>query len=231
MAVQKLFKLTREDRATALDKLIEGASPKPEFYLLLFLSTVITTLGVILNNAPIVIGGMLVAPIISPILSIAMGIVMADFKVLFQSAKVLFFSVILVWVIAFLISFLALNIEENAELISRAQPSIGYFVVAVAAGIAAAFAFAKPSLSESIPGIAVTVALLPPLVVVAIALKMFNLDILAGSLGLFFLNLVGIIFAATMVFSLMGVYRQREIAEKKLEKEMEIKQAEKGEIL
>lgn len=226
MAIPSLFKLTREDRAAALDKLVEGASPKTEFYLLLFLSSIITTLGVILDNAPIVIGGMLVAPIISPILSIAMSIVMADFKVLFQSLKVLLFSIALVWAMALLISILAVNIKVNYELISRSEPSIGYFIVAVAAGIAAAFASAKPSLSESIPGIAVTVALLPPLVVVAIAVILWNYSIFAGSLGLFFLNLFGIIFAATIVFSLMGLYRQRELAEKKLEKEMESKQEE-----
>lgn len=226
MSVPKLFKLEREDRKASLDKLIEGASPNSEFYLLLVLSSVITTLGVILNSAPIVIGGMLVAPIISPILSMAMAVVMADFKVLFQSAKVLFASISLVAIIALIISFLSVNIDANAEILSRAEPSIGYFVVAVAAGIAAAFAFARPSLSESIPGIAVTVALLPPLVVVAIALKMLNYEILAGSLGLFFLNLFGIVFAATIVFSLMGFYRLREVAEKKLEKELESKSNE-----
>lgn len=223
MSVPQLFKLDREDRRASVHKLVEGASPNPEFYLLLVLSTVITTLGVILNSAPIVIGGMLVAPIISPILSMAMAIVMADFKVLFQSAKVLFYSISLVAIIALIISFLSVNIEANAEILSRAEPSIGYFVVAVAAGIAAAFAFARPSLSESIPGIAVTVALLPPLVVVAIAVKMLNYEIFAGSLGLFFLNLFGIVFAATIVFSLMGFYRLRDVAEKKLEKELENK--------
>lgn len=223
MSVPQLFKLDREDRKASVNKLIEGASPNSEFYLLLVLSTVITTLGVILNSAPIVIGGMLVAPIISPILSMAMAVVMADFKVLFQSAKVLLASISLVAIIALIISFLSVNIEANAEILSRAEPSIAYFVVAVAAGIAAAFAFARPSLSESIPGIAVTVALLPPLVVVAISVKMLNYEILAGSLGLFFLNLFGIIFAATIIFSLMGFYRLRDVAEKKLEKELENK--------
>ena len=223
MATPTLFQLNPVDRKAAIDKLIAGASPNPEFYLMLVLSTIIVTLGVLLDSVAIVIGGMLVAPIISPILSLAMSIVMADFKLLFQSAKVLFFSVFFVILISLLISLVYLGLEVNSEILSRADSSSAYFFVALAAGIAAAFAFARPSLSETIPGIAVTVALLPPIVVAAVAIPLGEYSIFVNSAGLFFLNVLGIIFAATVIFSLMGFYRQRVEAVKQLEKEIEKK--------
>lgn len=223
MATPTLFKLSAEERKTAVDKLVTGASPNSEFYLLLVLSTVIVTLGVLVDNSAIVIGGMLVAPIISPILSLAMSIVMADFELLFQSAKVLLFSIIAVVIIALIIGLASIGLEVNSEIASRAVTSTEFFFVALAAGIAAAFAFARPSLSEAIPGIAVTVALLPPLVVSSVAIPLQSFEIFVKSLGLFSLNLLGIIFAATIVFSLMGFYRQRGEAVKKLEKEMQEK--------
>ncbi len=220
MPTPTLFKLTTDERKAAVDKLVDGASPNAEFYLLLVLSTVIVTLGLLIDNTAVVIGGMLVAPIISPILSLAMSIVMADFDLLFQSAKVLLMSIIAVMLIAFLISFASIGLEVNSEIASRAVTSSEYFFVALAAGIAAAFAFARPSLSEAIPGIAVTVALLPPLVVSFIAIPLQSFEIFVKSMGLFSLNLLGIIFAATIVFSLMGFYRQRSEAVKKLEEEL-----------
>lgn len=226
MAAPTLFKLNQEERNTAIDKLVSGASPGAEFYMLLILATIITSLGVLLDSAAVVIGGMLVAPIISPILSLSMSIVMADFKLLFQSAKVLLGSISVVVIISLVIGLFYLNVELTGELTSRAVTSVGYLVVAIAAGVAAAFAFARPSLSEAIPGIAVTVALLPPLVVVALAITLADSEIFVKSLGLFLLNLLGIIFAAIIVFSLMGFYGQRKQAEKKLEKEIEKKEKE-----
>lgn len=223
MSEPTLFKLTAEDRRVSLDKMIEGAAPGPEFYLLLVLSTVIVALGVILDNAAVVIGGMLVAPIMSPILSIAMSIVMADFKLLMQSTKVMGISIAVIALITIIIGLFSLNLEANSEILSRATSSLAYFLVAIAAGIAAAFAFARPKLSEAIPGIAVTVALLPPLVVSFLGLPLRDFTIFVQSLGLFALNFLGIVLASLVIFSLMGFYRQREQAVKKLEKELEEK--------
>lgn len=224
MPTPELFNLTAAERDGSVQKLVNGASPGAEFYLLLILSTVITTLGLLVDSATVVIGGMLVAPIISPILSFAMSIVMADFTLLWQSTKVLLASVAMVLVIALLISLVYAGLEINSEIASRAVTSFSYFFVALAAGTAAAFAFARPSLSEAIPGIAVTVALLPPLVVVAIAIPLASYELFVKSLGLFSLNLLGIITSATIIFSLMGFYRQRKQAEQELKKELKQKE-------
>ena len=228
MSEQSLFKLTAEDRRAAIDKLVAGAAPGSEFYLLLILSTVIVTLGVLLDSAAVVIGGMLVAPIIAPILSLSMSIVMADIKLLIQSGKVLIISMSLVLIIALIISLAFVQLEANAEILSRVQSSVAYLIVAIAAGVAAAFAFARPKLSEAIPGIAVTVALLPPLVVSAIGIPLGDFSITVRSLGLFGLNFIGIVFAAMIIFSFMGFYGQREQAVKKLEKELENQAEEKA---
>jgi len=112
---------------------------------------------------------------------------------------------------------------------SRAQPSLAYFLIAVFSGIAVAYALVRPSVSEVLPGIAITVALAPPLAAVGVALSFLRWEMVVGSLGLFFLNLIGIIFAALVVFSVLKFFEVRELIEKKIRAEEREMQEEKKE--
>lgn len=220
MSTPVLFKLEAEDKKLSLEKLVEAASPNAEFFLLVVLSTIIVTLGLLMDNAPVVIGGMLVAPILSPILSIAMGIVMADWMLLKQSAKITLITMTIILGISMLISILTPTIDLTREIEARTSLSIMLLLVAIAAGIAAAFAFARKSMSETLPGIAISVALLPPLVVFPIGLALGDYGIAVRGILSFLLNALGIIVAATIIFSLMGFYTLRKRAEQKLEHEI-----------
>jgi uncharacterized membrane protein len=92
-------------------------------------------------------------------------------------------------------------------------------MVAIIAGLAGSFALVKPQLNETLPGIAISVALIPPLAVIGIAIAKFNWQLLHGSLLLFLVSIIGVIFASMITFSLMDFYVKREKAEEALEKE------------
>jgi uncharacterized membrane protein len=102
---------------------------------------------------------------------------------------------------------------------ARTEPSIVYFFIAVVSGFAVAYTLVKPDLSAKLPGIAVAVALIPPLSVVGIGVATFNGDVVSGSLMLYIINVVGIVFASLVGFSLMNLYNKRRVAENTIKKE------------
>ena len=219
MQTIELFKISPEQKKKTIEKLIESSSPTQGFFLVLILSAIITTFGIVLNNIVIVIGGMLVSPLLSPILAISMGIAMADNKLIFRSFKVLGIAMAYIIVISLIFALFVINKEINEEIISRAHPNLIFFGVAFASGIAAAFSLAKEELSERIVGVAVAIALLPPLSVMGIGIAYLNMPILSGSLALFLLNLLGILLGSLIVFSLLRFYPEKKVAEAELKAE------------
>lgn len=216
--------LTEEDKTRAVERLIQESSPRHDFFLLVVLSILMATFGLIMNNGAVIIGSMLIAPLLSPVLSLSLGIVIADGKVILRSAytiaKSLLFAIPASAIVALLFSSVGnLGPELNAEILSRTEPSILYAAVAVVAGAAASFALIKPQLSASLPGVAISVALMPPLAVTGIGLARFNAEIVSNSLILFLVNIAAIIFASMIVFSLMNLYIKRNVAEIAVAKE------------
>ncbi len=215
-------KLTKTQKEEAVHKLFEDSAPCYDFYLMLILSGMIITFGLLLNNIPVIIGGMMVAPILSPILSMSMGIIVSDFKLMKRSAQVIFNSVVLIVVISFFSSLLAVSRDLNQEIVSRAFPNFYYLLIAIFSGVAVSYAIVRPQMSETLPGVAVTVALIPPLASVGIALSLLEWNVVIGSLGLFVINLAGIIFASIIVFALLNFYEVKKAIEKKINSEEKV---------
>ena len=116
------------------------------------------TFGLLVDSPSIVIGSMLIAPILSPILSISLGLVMSDGKLLRRSlytvAKASMIGVFSA-ILATLVFKSIVGDELTSEIMARTDPSLIYFFVAVVAGFAVSYTLAKPDLSETLPGIAV----------------------------------------------------------------------------
>ncbi len=206
--------LSQKDKKNAIEDLIHDSTPRPSFFALIVLSVLMATFGLLIDNASVIIGSMLIAPILSPILSLSMGIVMSDQMLVVRSgvtlAKSLAFGVILAMLATVFVS------EEGRvigmEILSRTEPSLIFFSIAFVAGLAAAFARVNPDLSETLPGIAISVALIPPLAVVGIGIALLNWTIISGAAMLVAVNVVGIIFASMLVFSMMNLYVNRDVA-------------------
>ncbi len=192
----------------------EAASlPSFGFFFLLITATVIATNGLLVNSSAVIIGAMIIAPLMNPILSMAFGIVTGD-RLLYQRSIV---TVALGALTAIFVSYLInlfLPIElVGSEIIARTSPNLIDLVIAIAAGAAGSFSLTRKSIASSIAGVAIAVALVPPLCVTGIGLgigselatqigqtKVTSFDVATGSFLLFLANLAGITFTACLVF-------------------------------
>lgn len=208
-----------KNKEDAIASLIKDSSPKPSFFFLIIMSVLMSTLGLLVNSPSVIIGSMLIAPILSPILSIALGVTLSDNKLITQSGftllKGLFYSIglstITTWLLWNVVKGNELMSVYNPEILSRTQPSIIYLFIAIIAGLATAFARVKPELNETLPGTAIAVALVPPIATVGIGVATMNLTIISGALSMFILNSIGIIVAAMVMFSLMNIYSKKKV--------------------
>jgi len=230
MIVQLFNSLSEQQKTAAVKGLIQDSTARPEFFLMTGLAVVMATVGLILNNASVVIGSMLIAPILSPILSLSMGVVMSDIRFISRSVQTLAIAVAVSVGIAASASIFFSGIDGfGDEILSRTVPSLSYLVIASVAGIAASFARAKPDMNESIPGIAISVALIPPLSVMGIGFSRLDWSIVSGAFLLFLTNIVGIVFASMIVFSLMDLHTKRGVASRTMASEEKRLAKEKAE--
>jgi len=107
----------------------------------------------------------------------------------------------------------------RALFIASSAPSIVYFGIAIIAGFAAAFSLVKPQLNENLPGVAISVALIPPLAVIGIGVAQIDWVIINNALFLFLVNTLGIVFTGMVTFSLMNFYIKRKVAQQTVQQE------------
>ncbi|MFH1621283.1 MAG: TIGR00341 family protein [Patescibacteria group bacterium] len=228
--IQQLFnKISDKEKTKAIQNLFEHAVPNGDFFLMVILSVLMATLGLLTDSSAVIVGSMLIAPILYPTLSLAMGIIMSDFSLASKSFMTLVKASILSAVFAAIIALLfsSQSNEITSEILARTKPSLLYAAIGTVAGFAAAFALVKPKLSETLPGVAISVALVPPLAVVGIGLARLDFTIMVNSLLLFLINAAAVVFAATIVFSFMNFYLKRKIAEEVVKEEEEEIEKEK----
>ena len=183
------FNITPEERKETITRLIEESRADNTFYIMLFLSTLITVSGLLTDNLVVVLGGMLVAPLLTPILSLGMAMATTHAVSFRRSFEIISRSIILILLVsivtAVFLNFPNSTIETSKEITSRASTDMISLFIAFVAGLAAAFAWAKPKMSASLPGVAVASSTLPPLVVAGIGIAYLQKDLFVGALQLF----------------------------------------------
>jgi len=183
----------------------------------------------LLDSAAIVIGSMLIAPILHPVLSLSLGVSLSDYKLIGRSFYTLL-KAITIGVVSAVIATLFFSDGEytTSEIIARTEPNLLFFAIAVVSGIAISYSLVKPDLSETLPGVAVSVALIPPLAVVGIGIAKVDWAVVSGASVLFLINVIGIVFASMISFSLMNVHGKRKVAESAVKREdLKVQQEEK----
>ncbi len=193
-----------------LQQLSESSEPGFDYFLLIFLSCIIATFGLINNSAAVIIGAMLVAPLMSPILGLSLASVSSRQKMYRNSILALLEGALMAVALSWLISVAAYRSpfgvlqDIPTEVLSRTRPSPFDLAIALAGGAAAAYALAQPNLSAALPGVAIATALMPPLCTVGIGLAIRNQGVFIGASLLFITNLAAISFAGILVFIALG---------------------------
>lgn len=181
-----------------------NAKASSSFLVLMVLSTFIATLGLFGNSSPVIIGAMILAPLMAPIISMAMGVLRQDRKLILGSLKAILWGMSLAYVCTVFITWLTpLNIP-NDEIMARVRPNLLDLGVAVGSGVAGAYAHAKEEVAKTLAGVAIAVALVPPLAVSGIGLGWGDWGIFSGALLLLMTNLAGMVLAAAMAFLFLG---------------------------
>lgn len=214
--------LTADERTQIVADITPLASPGFDFFLLVVLSSSIATLGLLTNSAAVIIGAMLVAPLMSPILGIGLASIIGDSRMLRRGASALVrgaaLAVLLSAAMTLINTYLPiLTFQElPVEVLARTHPSPIDLLIALAGGLAAAYALTRANLSTALPGVAIATALMPPLCTVGIGLAFWNMEVAGGAALLFLTNAVTIAFAAALVFFLRGFGRRRVRGERHL---------------
>jgi uncharacterized hydrophobic protein (TIGR00271 family) len=186
------------------DRLSKGTS----YLVMLLLSVALASLAILQDSTAVIIGAMLVAPLMTPIMGCAAGLVTGWRSRVLSSLVVIAVSVVLsialAWVLAAWIPALV-PLEANSQVLSRASPTLVDLAIALAAGAAGAYATVDERVSSSLTGVAIAVALVPPLGVVGVTLEAGHWVQALGALLLFTTNLVSILVAASVVFVLVGL--------------------------
>jgi len=221
---QYIKPLTDERRTEMIENIRTASVPGFDYFFLVVLSAAIATLGLINDSPAVIIGAMLVAPLMSPILGIGLGSITADTKLAQNSLTALIRGAILAIILAALLAlsniylpFAPSLIEIPGEVLGRTQPTPNDLMIALAGGLAAAYSLSQPHLSAALPGVAIATALMPPLATIGIGIALGRWDIAGGASLLFLTNAVTIAFAATLVFFLEG-FRPRFMKENGLPK-------------
>ena len=208
--------ITRERRGEVQVQLRDSSSPDFDFFLLVVLSCVIATLGLLTDSPAVIIGAMLVAPLMSPIIGLGLASLTGDATLLRNAGIALLRGAITAVVIAAILTFINHQLpflplqDLPNEVQVRTRPGPIDLTIALAGGMAAAFALAMPSISAALPGVAIATALMPPLCTIGIGIAMGRWDVAGGALLLFVTNAVTIAFAAMLVFSALGFSVKRE---------------------
>jgi len=200
--------LDAEEQLELHEEMGRNAQPGINFFVLIVLSSIIATLGLLLDSAAVVIGAMLVAPLMSPILAFSLGIVVSDVRLIRRSIEAVFKGIALSIVLAIFIGILSPFKGLTDQIVARTQPTLLDLAVALASGMAGAYALARKDVSAALPGVAIAAALMPPLGVAGLGLSLGNPRVAGGAFLLFITNITAISLAGVLVFIVLGVRPQ-----------------------
>ena len=188
------------------EQIAQAARLSKEFLALLVASCLIATFGLLADSAATVIGAMIIAPLMMPILGFSLASIWGDPRLLRRSLATLGIGVGLVIGTSAVFVALIPGAEVTSQIAARGNPSLYDVGVAIACGLIGAYAYVNPRISPSIAGVAIAVALVPPLCCVGIGIALLDSGIAGGAMLLFLSNLVGIALAASFVFWRMRVH-------------------------
>ena len=189
----------------------EGERRRPyleRFFVLLTLATIIATAGIISDSTATVIGAMIVAPLMTPIMATAAALIMGNMRRAFNRLSLVLAGVLTVILLSWLAGILypgIISFTLNAQILGRVSPRLLDLVAALASGAAGAFALSRDDIADSLPGVAIAISLVPPLCVVGLSLSAGEIAAAQGAFLLFLTNFLAIILAGGAVLSILGL--------------------------
>lgn len=180
------------------------------FWLLLVLASIIAAAGVTSDSTATVIGAMIVAPLMVPILGIALAVVLADRANLLRSLLLVVTGALAVIAVGWLMGHAVpydVVAATNSQVAGRVSPRLIDLIAALATGAVGAVALARSDISDTLPGVAIAISLVPPLSVVGLTLESGEVHEARGALLLFVTNVTAILATGIVVLALYRIHR------------------------
>lgn len=200
--------LAREDRVSLVERVQSASQWNIDFIALICLSTAIATLGLMQNSTAVVIGAMLVAPLMTPLIGCGLAVVQGNGFLMRHASKSVLLGFLVALVLAMLMGLIIPHAGITGEMLSRGKPNALDLAVALISGIAAAYATARPNLLGALPGVAIAAALVPPIATSGVALSHGDFITSAGAAMLFFTNIIAIVLGAAAALFAVGMQAQ-----------------------
>ena len=213
-SIQRIVpQIEREDRIALVDRVQSSAAWNFDFVVLMVLSTTMAAIGLMQNSAAVVIGAMLVAPLMTPLLGLGLAIVQGNPVLARESIRSVLLGLCVSLLGGFMVGLVNLNlVEPTREMLARGGPGLLDLFVAYAAGLAAAYASSRPGLIAALPGVAIAAALVPPIATSGLALSLGDFPLALGALLLFGINMVTIVLASMTSLWLVGIRSFKKIS-------------------
>ena len=179
------------------------------YILLVILSTVVATFGMLENNIAVVIGAMVIAPLLGPNIALTFATVLADGKLMLQASAALLVGTLLALVVSYFLSWIypidEFSSDFSSELLSRTHVNYSSVIMALASGAAAALSMTT-GLSSVLVGVMVAVAILPPTCALGLMLGYQQMQLAYGAFMLLAINIVCINISGNIVFIMKGIH-------------------------
>ena len=208
--VDWLPRINPADHADLLYNMRMGSEWGPDFIGMLGLASAIASLGLLQNSAAVVIGSMLLAPLMTPMIGLGLALGQANLWLARLCGKSIGLGFLLTLGVSFMIGIITPEGDTlTGEVLARGGPNVLDLLIAVFAAAAATFAMARPNIVGAIAGVAIATALVPPVCAIGISLANGAMLNAFGAATLFFTNLVAIIVTSTYTFSFLGITAKR----------------------
>lgn len=191
------------DHEGVIARIVEDSGWSARYIFMTMMSAGIAVLGLLLSSPAVVIGAMLISPLMNPILGLGFSLTLFNFAEMRRSLVALASGSVIA--VAFTASIVLLSPLKapTAEILARTRPNLFDLLIAMLAALAGTFAIIRGK-GETITGVAIATALMPPLAVLGYGLATWNMPVLGGSFALFVTNFVTIALSATVMARLFG---------------------------
>ena len=199
-----------DEASVAVEKLIQSSHLEPKFFVMSLLSGLMAAVGLMLHDIAILIGAMVLAPILNPVLALSAGLLLMHKKLITYAIKSLAGGILGVISVTAFFSKMLLLWDKTIDLTffpeKFASPDAFFFFLAAAfiSGFAAIYSWLRPLSSLNLVGIAIAVSLIPFLSFLGLLLGMEHYSLLGTYGALFGFNLLSLIFGALLAFLLLG---------------------------
>ncbi|MBD8546611.1 DUF389 domain-containing protein [Sphingomonas sp. CFBP 8760] len=191
------------DHDGILRQIADEAGWSGRYVFLIVISAAISLLGLLMPSVAVLIGAMLLSPLMMPIIGLGFGIATLDFHEIRRAATALALGSVIAVTMSVVLILLSPVQTITSEIAGRTQPTLFDLLVALLSAIAGGYALIRGR-GGTVVGVAIAIALMPPLVVVGFGIATWNWVVFSGALLLFLTNAITIALTAALVARCYG---------------------------